>query len=108
MKPFLKVSLLAATVAFVVGCEKEAAQPEVSANAEQTQAETMQFNNENDKAAYAIGASFATYLSSSIEKPSEIGIDLDKALVLKGIEDVFEHERLADVAEHVRDSVQPG
>lgn len=97
MKPFLKVSLLAATVAFAVGCEKEAAQPEVSANAEQTQAETMQFNNENDKAAYAIGASFATYLSSSIEKPSEIGIDLDKALVLKGIEDVFAgNSQLAD------------
>ena len=89
MKPFLKVSLLAATVAFAVGCEKEEAHAEVSAAAEETQVELVQFNSENEKAAYAIGASFATYLSTSIEKPGEIGIDLDKALVLKGIEDVF-------------------
>ncbi|MBO0222878.1 FKBP-type peptidyl-prolyl cis-trans isomerase N-terminal domain-containing protein, partial [Vibrio parahaemolyticus] len=38
---------------------------------------------------YAIGVSFANYLKTSIEKPSEIGIDLNKDLVLKGIEHVF-------------------
>ena len=37
--------------------------------------------------AYAIGVSFANYLSTSIDKPSELGINLDKEMVLKGIED---------------------
>ncbi|MEQ1342407.1 FKBP-type peptidyl-prolyl cis-trans isomerase N-terminal domain-containing protein, partial [Salmonella enterica] len=40
-------------------------------------------------AAYAIGVSFANYLTSSIEKPNEIGIDLNKDMVLRGIEHVF-------------------
>ncbi|MEZ9856398.1 FKBP-type peptidyl-prolyl cis-trans isomerase N-terminal domain-containing protein, partial [Vibrio breoganii] len=38
---------------------------------------------------YAIGVSFANYLSTSIDKPSELGINLDKDMVLQGIEDVF-------------------
>ncbi len=92
MKSVLKVSLLAATVMLAVGCQKEETKPEVAPQAEQVQAETgkaVHFKNDDDKAAYAIGVSFANYLSTSIEKPSEIGIDLNKDLVLKGIEDVF-------------------
>ena len=47
------------------------------------------FKTEDDKAAYAIGVSFANYLSQSLDKPSEIGITLNKDLVLEGISDVF-------------------
>jgi FKBP-type peptidyl-prolyl cis-trans isomerase FkpA len=93
MKSMFKVSLLAATVLLAVGCQKEEEpKAEVAPAAEQTQAETgktVHFKSDDDKAAYAIGVSFANYLSTSIEKPSEIGIDLNKDLVLKGIEHVF-------------------
>lgn len=93
MKSLFKVSLLAATVMLAVGCQKdEAPKTEAAPAAEQVQAETgktVHFKTEDDKAAYAIGVSFANYLSTSIEKPSEIGINLDKAFVLKGIEHVF-------------------
>lgn len=92
MKSVLKVSLLAATVMLAVGCQKEETKPEAAPQAEQVQAETgkaVHFKTDDDKAAYAIGVSFANYLSTSIEKPSEIGINLNKDLVLKGIEDVF-------------------
>ncbi|RIZ52387.1 FKBP-type peptidyl-prolyl cis-trans isomerase [Vibrio sp. PID23_8] len=92
MKSVLKVSLLAATVMLAVGCQKEETKPEAAPQAEQVQAETgkaVHFKTDDDKAAYAIGVSFANYLSASIEKPSEIGINLNKDLVLKGIEDVF-------------------
>ncbi|WP_047044209.1 FKBP-type peptidyl-prolyl cis-trans isomerase [Vibrio mexicanus] len=93
MKSMFKVSLLAATVMLAVGCQKEEEpKAEVAPAAEQVQAETgkaVHFKTDDDKAAYAIGVSFANYLSTSIEKPSEIGIDLNKDLVLKGIEDVF-------------------
>ncbi|BDP29186.1 FKBP-type peptidyl-prolyl cis-trans isomerase [Vibrio vulnificus] len=92
MKSVLKVSLLAATVMLAVGCQKEEAKPAVAPQAEQVQAETgkaVHFKSEDDKAAYAIGVSFANYLSASLDKPSEIGINLNKDLVLKGIEHVF-------------------
>ncbi|HAS62065.1 MAG TPA: FKBP-type peptidyl-prolyl cis-trans isomerase [Vibrio sp.] len=91
MKSIFKVSLLAATVMLAVGCQKEEEpKKEVAPAAEQVQAEkAVHFKTEDDKAAYAIGASFANYLSQSIEKPKEIGIDLKKELVLQGIEDVF-------------------
>ncbi|AUI87141.1 FKBP-type peptidyl-prolyl cis-trans isomerase FkpA [Vibrio azureus] len=92
MKSVFKVSLLAATVMLAVGCQKEEAKPAATTQTEQTQAaaSTVDLKTEDDKAAYAIGVSFANYLSASIEKPSEIGIDLNKELVLKGIDDVFQ------------------
>jgi len=92
MKSLFKVSLLAATVALAVGCGKEEAPKEEVAKAEQVQAETtaaITFKSDDEKAAYAIGVSFANYLETSLEKPSELGVNLDKELVLKGIEDSF-------------------
>lgn len=93
MKSLFKVSLLAATVLLAVGCEKEETPKAESATlVEQIQAEAenaAHFTTDEDKAAYAIGVSFANYLESSIEKPAEIGIVLKKELVLQGIEDVF-------------------
>jgi FKBP-type peptidyl-prolyl cis-trans isomerase FkpA len=86
MKSIFKVSLLAATVAFAAGCQKEEPKAEPAPVVEEA---AVTFKTEDEKAAYAIGASFANYLSASLDKPSEIGINLDKALVLKGIEDVF-------------------
>lgn len=91
MKSVLKVSLLAATVMLAVGCQKEEPKAEAP-QTEQVQAEmakAVEFKTEDDKAAYAIGISFANYLSTSIDKPSELGINLNKDLVLKGIEHVF-------------------
>ncbi|SON50901.1 FKBP-type peptidyl-prolyl cis-trans isomerase [Vibrio tapetis] len=88
MKPFFKVSLLAATVVLAVGCQKEEA-PKVEETAKVEQVAQVAFQNDDDKAAYAIGVSFANYLNTSIEKPNEIGIELKKDIVLKGIEHVF-------------------
>ncbi len=90
MKPIFKVSLLAATVLLAVGCQKEE-QATTAAPTEQAQsaASTAEFKTDDEKAAYAIGVSFAKYLSASIEKPAEIGVTLDKDMVLKGIQDTF-------------------
>ncbi|WP_282177567.1 FKBP-type peptidyl-prolyl cis-trans isomerase [Vibrio nereis] len=94
MKSFFKVSLLAATVALAAGCQKEEEPKTEAAPAAEAvqQAETgkaVHFKTEDDKAAYAIGVSFANYLNTSLDKPNEIGITLNKDLVLKGIEHVF-------------------
>lgn len=91
MKSLLKVSLLAATVMLAVGCQDEAPKTDSTVQAaEQSAAEkTVNLQSDDDKAAYAIGVSFANYLNNSIEKPAEIGINLNKDLVLQGIQHVF-------------------
>ncbi len=86
MKSFFKVSLLAATVALAAGCQKEENTASVASSSAVQQ---VTFNSDDDKAAYAIGVSFANYLTSSLEMPSEIGVELDKNMVLRGIEHVF-------------------
>ena len=103
MKSIFKVSLLAATVAFVVGCQKEEAPKTeattlpatIEASAEGATAST--FASEDEKAGYAIGASLAKYLNSNLEKQTELGLDLKKEDVLAGVTDVFNgKERLTD------------
>ncbi|MGR6860438.1 FKBP-type peptidyl-prolyl cis-trans isomerase [Aliivibrio salmonicida] len=103
MKSIFKVSLLAATVAFVVGCQKEEAPKTdattlpatIEASAEGATAST--FASEDEKAGYAIGASLAKYLNSNLEKQTELGLNLKKADVLAGVTDVFNgKERLTD------------
>lgn len=92
MKSLFKVSLLAATVMLAVGCQKEEAPKEVKPTAQvETKAPkaTAAFQSEDDKAAYAIGVSFANYLNASLDKPAEYGIVLKKELVLEGIEQAF-------------------
>lgn len=86
MKSIFKVSLLAATVAFVVGCQKEEAPKteattlpaKIEASAENATAAT--FASEDEKAGYAIGASLAKYLNSNLEKQTELGLDLKKPM----------------------------
>jgi FKBP-type peptidyl-prolyl cis-trans isomerase FkpA len=76
MKNVFKVSLLAAAVAFTVGC-----------NETKEEVTTISFENSQEKAAYAIGASFASYVNTTLEKQSEFGMALDKEIILKGISD---------------------
>ncbi|MGX9419447.1 FKBP-type peptidyl-prolyl cis-trans isomerase [Vibrio sp. RC27] len=87
MKSMFKVSLLAATIALMAGCQEEAAAPAEAPAVEA--AKTVEFKNDDEKVAYAIGVSFANYLGTSLDKPKEFGVDLSKELVLKGIEDAF-------------------
>ena len=89
MKSIFKVSLLAATVMLAVGCEKDD-ETKAAATPATEVVKTVDFKTDDDKAAYAIGVSFANYLNTSLDKPNEIGINLDKEMVLKGIEHVFE------------------
>lgn len=84
MKNVFKVSLLAAAVALTVGCnEKE----EQAAPAQEVAAAT--FKDANEKAAYAIGASFSRYVSTTLEKQAEFGMVLDKEVILQGITDTL-------------------
>lgn len=90
MKSMFKVSLLAATIALMAGCQEEASAPEdETLGTAVVAAEMVEFKSDDEKVAYAIGVSFANYLSTSLDKPKELGVELSKDFVLKGIEDSF-------------------
>ncbi|MEI6897419.1 MAG: FKBP-type peptidyl-prolyl cis-trans isomerase [Psychromonas sp.] len=81
MKNVFKISLLAATVAFTVGC-----------NEVKEEKTTVSFDDPQDKAAYAIGASFASYVNTTLEQQAELNMSLDKEIILKGITDQLRDE----------------
>ncbi|EAR54626.1 putative FKBP-type peptidyl-prolyl cis-trans isomerase 1 [Photobacterium sp. SKA34] len=99
MKPVLKMSVLAATIFLAVGCQDDnkadTNKPAEPAKVEQVAAKTpaadakVEFKTEDQKAAYAIGASLAQYLSANLEQQKELGLDLNRQDVLQGVEDVF-------------------
>ena len=93
MKNIFKVSLLAAAVAVTVGCN--AKEDPVAPAAEVAAAST--FKDANEKAAYAIGASFSRYVETTLEKQAEFGMILDKEIILQGITDTLhENSKLTD------------
>ena len=83
MKNVFKVSLLAAAVVLTVGCNEKK---------EEVTATKVEFQNTQEKAAYAIGSSFSGQFNAMLEKQIEIGMPLDKELVLKGIVDTLHGE----------------
>ena len=92
MKSVFKMSLLAATVALAAGCQQEEAKETttVAVEAPAPVAEkAVTFASEDDKAAYAIGASLAQYLKANLDQQAEIGLSLDPALVQQGVQDTF-------------------
>lgn len=92
MKKVFKVSLLAAAVVLTVACNEktEAVTNNTEAVAETTEAVVNNadtFKTTQEKAAYAIGSSLSIQFNSMLEQQAEIGMPLDKDLVLKGIAD---------------------
>lgn len=98
MKPVLKMSVLAATILLAVGCQDEKtaetklAEPaKVEQVASDTTAaeQTKEFASEDQKSAYAIGASLAQYLAANLDQQKELGLELSRDDVLAGVSDVF-------------------
>ncbi len=96
MKPALKVSVLAAAILVLAGCKEESTS-KTTAVAPATKVEqvsganstTSNFANENDKEAYAIGSSLAQYLKANLDQQKALGLDLNRDMVLAGVNDVF-------------------
>lgn len=87
MKNVFKVSLLAAAVVLTVGCNEKKDANVAPAN----------FENSQEKAAYAIGTSFSQQFNTMLEKQTEIGMALDKEIVIQGITDTLRgHSKLTE------------
>ncbi|GAA4898748.1 FKBP-type peptidyl-prolyl cis-trans isomerase [Ferrimonas pelagia] len=80
MKTLFKVGLVGAAIA-LAGCQDDAGKTE------QVTAAQVQLDNEDQKAAYAIGVSMAQYISGSLEQQATIGVELDKSVILAGLTD---------------------
>ncbi|WP_432455813.1 MULTISPECIES: FKBP-type peptidyl-prolyl cis-trans isomerase [unclassified Agarivorans] len=92
MKKYFAVSVLAASIFAVTGCQDEKAEaPAVEqVSLEKTDAGTVAkaaFESAEQRQAYAIGASVSRYIASTLEQQKELGLELDNALVLKGMQD---------------------
>ncbi|MEE1675711.1 FKBP-type peptidyl-prolyl cis-trans isomerase [Agarivorans aestuarii] len=79
MKKYFAVSVLAASILAVTGCQEEKAEAPAAAQ--------VALENVDQQQAYAIGASVSRYIATTLEQQKELGLELDNALVLKGMQD---------------------
>ena len=85
MKKVIQISALAVAVTLAAGCQEKAAQAPVE----------VELNTDDQKAAYAIGASIGSFASQTLKQQEELGIALDRELVKAGLVDaVLEQVRM--------------
>ncbi|OMQ21133.1 FKBP-type peptidyl-prolyl cis-trans isomerase [Serratia oryzae] len=100
MKSLFKVTLLATTMAFALGTTQvmaaDAAKPADTAAAPAAEAakpaeapSTGKFKNDDEQAAYALGASLGRYMENSLKEQEKLGITLDKEQLISGVQDAF-------------------
>lgn len=98
MNKLFKLSSLGAAMLITFGCNQATTQvdtttaetvEQVVAVPETADEKIIAPQTLEQKAAYAIGASFSQYLVSSLSQPKELGINLDDADVFQGIHDSF-------------------
>lgn len=90
MKPAFKSSLIAMTLALSLGSGAVMAAGTPAAEpANVTAPKVAGFANEDQQAAYAIGASMARYVSANLDAQKNIGMNLSREEVLKGMQEAF-------------------
>jgi FKBP-type peptidyl-prolyl cis-trans isomerase FkpA len=98
MKQILKVSLLAAAMAVVItGCQQDEQKPAAAGKAAEAKAEVKAdaaapaasgaLKTFEETSAYAIGQSMGRYISNTLERQQELGVKLDNAMIMKGVQD---------------------
>lgn len=96
MKSLFKVTLLATTMAVALHAPltfaaDTAAKPAASANS------NAAFKNDDQKSAYALGASLGRYMENSLKEQEKLGIKLDQAQLIAGVQDAFaDKSKLSD------------
>lgn len=77
MKKAIKISALTAAVLIATGCQDRTTQTSV------------ELNTDDQKAAYAIGASVGKFASQTLKQQDELGVVLDRNLVQQGLSDAL-------------------
>ena len=105
MKSLFKVTLLATTMALALGATQAMAADAAKATDSTAAAPAAtapvttnaQFKNEDEQAAYALGASLGRYMDNSLKEQEKLGIKLDKDQLIAGVQDAFANKsKLSD------------
>lgn len=83
MNKIIKISAVAAALFAITACGQEAKKEQTVAPV----AAQLTLENDDQKAAYAIGVSMAEYLEQSVKKQEEVGVVIDRTLIAKGVAD---------------------
>lgn len=93
MKSLFKVTLLATTMAVALNVPTTFAAPAAekgaTASAKVEGADKAQFKNDDQKSAYALGASLGRYMENSLKEQEKLGVTLDKTQLIAGLQDAF-------------------
>ncbi|OSN00999.1 MULTISPECIES: FKBP-type peptidyl-prolyl cis-trans isomerase [Lonsdalea] len=97
MKSLFKVTLLATTMTLALNTGAMAAEPVKASDSSTTSTTTAKFNNDEQAAAYALGASLGRYMDNSLKEQEKLGITLDKEQLIQGVQDAFaDKSKLSD------------
>ncbi|GMB65129.1 peptidyl-prolyl cis-trans isomerase [Pectobacterium parmentieri] len=86
MKSLFKVTLLATTMALALNAGQVLAADKAQASDNTAAAK---FKNDEQAAAYALGASLGRYMDNSLKEQEKLGIKLDKDQLIAGVQDAF-------------------
>lgn len=110
MKSLFKVTLLATTMAFALGATQVMAADDtntVAKSAEVAAAPSVaKFKSDDEQAAYALGASLGRYMENSLNEQEKLGIKLDKAQLIAGVQDALANQSKlsdADIGKSLQD-----
>ncbi|MGU9866213.1 MULTISPECIES: FKBP-type peptidyl-prolyl cis-trans isomerase [Kluyvera] len=103
MKSLFKVTLLATTMAVALNApltfaaDAAKAAPAADAKAAPAADSKAAFKNDDQKSAYALGASLGRYMENSLKEQEKLGIKLDKDQLIAGVQDAFaDKSKLSD------------
>ncbi|PKH23890.1 FKBP-type peptidyl-prolyl cis-trans isomerase FkpA [Enterobacterales bacterium CwR94] len=88
MKALFKVTMLAAVMATAFTAPLANA-AETAAPAAQTAPKNAAFKDTEQQSAYALGASLGRYMENSLKEQEKLGIKLEKAQLIAGVQDAF-------------------
>ena len=96
MKSLFKVTLLATTMAVALNAPLTYA-ADTAAKAAPAADSKSAFKNDDQKSAYALGASLGRYMENSLKEQEKLGIKLDKDQLIAGVQDAFaDKSKLSD------------
>ena len=99
MKSVFKVTLLATTMAVALNAPLTFAAETATKEAPAAAADAKSaFKNDDQKSAYALGASLGRYMENSLKEQEKLGIKLDKAQLIAGVQDAFAAAKLLALA----------
>ncbi|HFT3743368.1 TPA: FKBP-type peptidyl-prolyl cis-trans isomerase [Klebsiella pneumoniae] len=96
MKSLFKVTLLATTMAVALNAPLTFAADTATKAAPAAESKSA-FKNDDQKSAYALGASLGRYMENSLKEQEKLGIKLDKSQLIAGVQDAFaDKSKLSD------------